>query len=480
MSNIKEKDAESVVFLGPLSHREERLDNIINAQMSSQWSEDTEAKYLESVRARATSKVRAMLLQAKKRSDEIIQQAETDAIEIKNKADAAYAELLEAQQKAQMAYDNAAELATQNATETMREELSQNQHSLAESTTVVLLSIHQQLQNIYDAWKEELRTLTLEAIQVGTGWVADSHKEEILGSMLDNCVRKLIEKKDYVVRVHPSDGALVTQVLERSREKSWTMESSTDLEPGSLEVESKHAMVKDSNQERRKFVEEILENLVLPPSQAEEVAIQNVTDTLMNEIQQNPLLAKASSEQNQEYDKNAQGEFPQESAGQIPNDNQSPEYPEADQNAEYAQDTNNIQNQDLTEQNQEQSANDIADMGGIGGMENVDDPTAVFDMPNTDMTSNEIEPQALDEPAPQQNPLQDNAQEINAGSNVNPSAEAENMVDEFLGDLNEEPSAMQEMAEAPATEQDSSTSLPPDLADDLLAEMGFGSAEANK
>ena len=69
---------------------------------------------------------------------------------------------------------------------------------------------------------------------------------------------------------------------------------------------------------------------------------------------------------------------------------------------------------------------------------------------------------------------------MDAESNVNPSAEAENMVDEFLGDLNEEPSAIQEMAEKPATEQDSSTSLPPDLADDLLAEMGFGSAEANK
>lgn len=259
------------------------------------WSEEAENEYLESVKSRATEKVRALLLQAKRRSDEIVREAELHAQEITAQAEKkaqeieqkAQATLGDAEQRYQDVYDEA----VRKGHEEIQQILAQNQQILGESTAVVLLSIHEQIAKFYDVWKEDLKQLTLDAIEVGTGWVANTEKEAILKQLLDESVQKLIDKKNFIVRVNPADAELITQVLENSREKNWSMESSKELEPGSLELESDNVYVKNSRSERQKFVQDILDNLVLPRSGEEELLTQHVKDTLNREMQNNPVLA---------------------------------------------------------------------------------------------------------------------------------------------------------------------------------------------
>lgn len=449
--------------MGPNTHREERLDNILNEKLSNKWNDETEAKYLESVRNRAITKVRAMLLQAKRRSDEIIAEAEREAKGIHHKADKAYTDLLDAQKKTQSEYDSAFELASQNAHKIMQDQLLQDKMKLGESTAVVLLSIHQQLQNIYDAWRDELRLLTLEAIQVGTGWVADSKREEILASMLDECVRKLIDKKDYTVRVHPSDGALVTQVLENSRHNSWSMESSSDLDAGSLEVEDKHSIVKNSSKERKKFVQDILDNLILPTTEADDTAIQAVTNTLMNEMQNNHLLAQTSDpdQYNEQNDNNAQ--YANNEQNNLNENNFNENNPSNEINEqEIPQDNNPKHSPENTFQNTEENQTEN-----------------VLDNASSENQESEQELNSLPNPPEIENP-----------PTVNPNAEAESIVDEFLNDFGDEekpqpdtidnidtPQDIQQPDKPSSKPQDTkekdSAPLSQDVADDLLAEMGF-------
>ncbi len=172
--------------MGPLTHRETRLDAYLNQKKDVKWSEEAENEYLESVKSRATEKVRALLLQAKRRSDEIVQEAE---LHVYNEA-------------------------VRKGHEEIQQILAQNQQILGESTAVVLLSIHEQIAKFYDVWKEDLKQLTLDAIEVGTGWVANTEKEAILKQLLDESVQKLIDKKNFIVRVNPADAELITQVLE--------------------------------------------------------------------------------------------------------------------------------------------------------------------------------------------------------------------------------------------------------------------------
>ena len=298
-----ETNIRNTIFMGPLSHRETTVDAYLNQKKGAKWSEEAENEYLESVKSRAAEKVRALLLQAKRRSDEIIQDAETHAKEITAQAEQkagdieqkAQSTLINAEQRFQDVYNEA----VQKAQNDLNQILAQNQQALGESTAVVLLSIHEQLNKFYDVWKEDLKQLTLDAIEVGTGWVASTEKEAILKQLLDESVQKLIDKKNFIVRVNPADAELITQVLENSREQAWRMESSKELEAGSLELESDNVFIKNSHSERQKFVQEILDNLILPKNQDEERLEQQLKNTLDHEMQNNPVL-RHSMEQNPE------------------------------------------------------------------------------------------------------------------------------------------------------------------------------------
>ena len=57
------------IFMGPESERETTLDKLYTASQREQWNRQTENEYMERVRARATERVRDLLLQARRRCE---------------------------------------------------------------------------------------------------------------------------------------------------------------------------------------------------------------------------------------------------------------------------------------------------------------------------------------------------------------------------------------------------------------------------
>ena len=472
----------NTIFMGPLTHRETRLDAYLNQKKDVKWSEEAENEYLESVKSRATEKVRALLLQAKRRSDEIVQEAELHAQEITAQAEKkaqeieqkAQATLGDAEQRYQDVYNEA----VRKGHEEIQQILAQNQQILGESTAVVLLSIHEQIAKFYDVWKEDLKQLTLDAIEVGTGWVANTEKEAILKQLLDESVQKLIDKKNFIVRVNPADAELITQVLENSREKNWSMESSKELEPGSLELESDNVYVKNSRSERQKFVQNILDNLVLPRSGEEELLTQHVKDTLNREMQNNPVLAHSMQQAETPV-----AEIPLEKI--MPDTEHSPiPAPEQDAgNAEVSADVPSEQSVFMPEQDmpetdmRAETAQDFAGQAPAepngnapAGMEEILQEQNQASAPKNPVQPQKQAPSSAQEvddslfDAPQMQTKQEEPieviEELPTFSSPDAHAEAQDLVDEFLGN-----------------EPKQESPLPSDLADDLLAEMGFDSKQ---
>lgn len=478
--------------MGPLTHRETRLDAYLNQKKDVKWSEEAENEYLESVKSRATEKVRALLLQAKRRSDEIVQEAELHAQEITAQAEKKAQEI---EQKAQAAlgdaeqrYQDVYHEAVRKGHEEIQQILAQNQQILGESTAVVLLSIHEQIAKFYDVWKEDLKQLTLDAIEVGTGWVANTEKEAILKQLLDESVQKLIDKKNFIVRVNPADAELITQVLENSREKNWSMESSKELEPGSLELESDNVYVKNSRSERQKFVQDILDNLVLPRSGEEELLTKHVKDTLNREMQNNPVLSHSMQQTETPV-----AEIPLEKM--MPDTEHPPIVPPAEhadneeiltgapsEQSVFTPETQELMTeQDMPESDmQTEAAQDFAGQASAepngnapAGMEEI-----LQEQNQTFAAENPVQPQKPNQAPPSAQEIDDSLfdapqmqteqrqepieviEELPTFSSPDAHTEAQDLVDEFLGN-----------------EPKQESLLPSDLADDLLAEMGFDSKQ---
>lgn len=491
LSNPEAKNT-NTIFMGPLTHRETRLDAYLNQKKDVKWSEEAENEYLESVKSRATEKVRALLLQAKRRSDEIVQEAELHAQEITAQAEKKAQEI---EQKAQAAlgdaeqrYQDVYHEAVRKGHEEIQQILAQNQQILGESTAVVLLSIHEQIAKFYDVWKEDLKQLTLDAIEVGTGWVANTEKEAILKQLLDESVQKLIDKKNFIVRVNPADAELITQVLENSREKNWSMESSKELEPGSLELESDNVYVKNSRSERQKFVQDILDNLVLPRSGEEELLTKHVKDTLNREMQNNPVLSHSMQQTETPV-----AEIPLEKM--MPDTEHPPIVPPAEhadneeiltgapsEQSVFTPETQELMTeQDMPESGmQTEAAQDFAGQAPAepngnapAGMEEI-----LQEQNQTSAAENPVQPQKPNQAPPSAQEIDDSLfdapqmqteqrqepieviEELPTFSSPDAHTEAQDLVDEFLGN-----------------EPKQESLLPSDLADDLLAEMGFDSKQ---
>lgn len=491
LSNPEAKNT-NTIFMGPLTHRETRLDAYLNQKKDVKWSEEAENEYLESVKSRATEKVRALLLQAKRRSDEIVQEAELHAQEITAQAEKKAQEI---EQKAQAAlgdaeqrYQDVYHEAVRKGHEEIQQILAQNQQILGESTAVVLLSIHEQIAKFYDVWKEDLKQLTLDAIEVGTGWVANTEKEAILKQLLDESVQKLIDKKNFIVRVNPADAELITQVLENSRKKNWSMESSKELEPGSLELESDNVYVKNSRSERQKFVQDILDNLVLPRSGEEELLTKHVKDTLNREMQNNPVLSHSMQQTETPV-----AEIPLEKM--MPDTEHPPIVPPAEhadneeiltgapsEQSVFTPETQELMTeQDMPESDmQTEAAQDFAGQAyaepngnAPAGMEEI-----LQEQNQTSAAENPVQPQKPNQAPPSAQEIDDSLfdapqmqteqrqepieviEELPTFSSPDAHTEAQDLVDEFLGN-----------------EPKQESLLPSDLADDLLAEMGFDSKQ---
>ncbi len=451
-SNPEAPKVNNILFMGPLTHREQSVEAFKHSKLTARWSEDVENEYLENVKQRATEKVRALLLQAKRRSDEIIREAEEQAQQIKNNAEQEASQIIEAANikfvETEKRFQNIFNEAMDKAQTEIQHIIMNSQKDLGESTAIVLLSIHEQLAKFYDAWKEDLKQLTIEAIQVGTSWILTTEKKEILNQMLEDSIYKLIERKNFIVRVNPADSELVKQVLENSRTQSWRVEATNDLEPGSLELESDNVFIKNSSYERQKFVHEILSNLIIPKTDDDAIFLQKVTDTVTKEMNTNPLLAQSYHEAEEEtHNETSSIDLPNIPEEQLSTESEIPKEEEQIENAYSSADIQNEtddidnaephnmidvsdENEDSDEQDNEEEANEIIN----------DNPEQHY----KPIINNHLG-QPIREPITPAITLPEEAHE-----------EAQDMVEQFLGELEEK-----------------ENHLPTNVADDLLAEMGF-------
>ena len=146
------------IFMGPESERETTLGKLYNAAQREQWNRQTENEYMEGVRARATARVRELLLQARRRGEALEAEARERAERIAHEAEGIRAEAVRDRERAAEELRQAestrqqAETRLSTAHETglaegraqAREELAQAREELGNATGAVLISIQEQ------------------------------------------------------------------------------------------------------------------------------------------------------------------------------------------------------------------------------------------------------------------------------------------------------------------------------------------------
>lgn len=459
------------IFMGPTPDRETTLDKLYSVAQRDIWNKRTEDEYMERVKVRATEQVRALLLQARKRGDEILTQAESragalraEAEQIRAEAATVHQEVLQELEKTRAVTDSA-EVLRENARqegllaghEEAMAQLMLDRQALGETTAVVLISIQEQCARIFDAWRDDLSTLLREAVTKGTGWVIDNARAEVLDTLLDQSVRALLDKRHFTVRVNPADAALVTDMLADahkagSRTLSWELGTDTTLEPGSLVVESDAALVDNSRKARQSVVDEVLKHLSLPTGQVDQAAFDSVANTLVSEMRQHGIDLQDSAEIPDTTEipeplpQPLAPDFAQADAGAPTAEFSAPDEPQL-----FLQGDNNTATPEFDLMNDMPHASDLQPEDFVTPPEPHGsqpdfipeaefDPTAIFDSPATQSQEPAM-------PSPE-------------------AVEADTLVAEFL----EEP------ASSLGTDHDLTpdNALPSDVADDLLAEMGFG------
>ena len=88
------------IFMGPESERETTLGKLYNAAQREQWNRQTENEYMERVRARATDRVRELLLQARRRGEALEAEARERAERIAHETEGIRAEAVRDRERA--------------------------------------------------------------------------------------------------------------------------------------------------------------------------------------------------------------------------------------------------------------------------------------------------------------------------------------------------------------------------------------------
>lgn len=206
------------------------------------WDEAAEAEYLVRVKARAADKAREVLLAAREEATEIRRQA----------ADEGYEEGVRQAQ----------------------DELAQAHQEMAESLASSLAAVSEGSIAIWRSYREELVLLVHLAVEKILGIVLDDSRREVIEALLDEAATRLEASQGLLLRVHPDDRETLESILEAFADRyhtlrNWRIEADGSMTPGGLKVESTLGMVDNSLQSRRQVVQDVLDSLELPETEAE-------------------------------------------------------------------------------------------------------------------------------------------------------------------------------------------------------------------
>lgn len=220
----------SKILSGPSSEELEET-AFDRADSALHWDKETEEKYLQRVRERASESAK-----------EIIAQAQAEAEEIKQRA---YEEGIAAGQK---------ELEEQAAQQ------KQNLHAKFES---FLNGLQEEKEKFWSAYKADMVQLIKLAVQKIVKKEIQEHRAEILSEMLDESLRHLDNRHGVSIYVNQEDLDLFQEALEQARNKftnleEWKIEASPNIAPGGLLLENSESKVENSVTQRWEAVSGIL------------------------------------------------------------------------------------------------------------------------------------------------------------------------------------------------------------------------------
>lgn len=456
------------IFMGPESERETTLDKLYTASQREQWNRQTENEYMERVRARATERVRDLLLQARRRCEALEAEARKQAEQIGHSAEALKAEAARDRERAAEELRQAeatrreAESKRASAHETgleegraqAREELAQAKEELGNATGAVLIGIQEQCAAIFEAWRGDLAALVREVAEKGTGLVIRAERAEVLSALLDQSMRALLDKRSFAVRVNPEDAELVGDILSDARHvnprvSTWEVVRDPSLEPGSLVVESDSALVDNSRHARFSAVDEVLSHLEIPSGKADAAAAEAVTHTLLQS------LRKAGVDVQEEGAEEASPE-PAEAAPEA-------KPAETSATAEAAADTEEAlpvaEEEPAAESDVHAAEPDASSVVDVEPVEAALEEDAPADDGKHDLVEASAEAGTA---APSEDIEQVEAKEIPDHAAL-AGSEASELVDAFLG----------------GSDGEAGHPLPDMVADELLADMGFASEQKN-
>ncbi|WP_174410772.1 FliH/SctL family protein [Desulfovibrio psychrotolerans] len=224
------------IFMGP-ARTDERQIHQVEGSRSMQWDAETEANYMERVRARAAM-----------RAAEMLEQARVEAENIRREA-------------MEQGYNDGLGQAQQ--------ELDEFRRTMSDSVSGVLGAIQGQCSGIFFRWRQDLVTLLRASVRRAVELEIAEDRARILEAVLAKAVETLDSQRKLVIRVNPEDEPAVRDILETSRKhhtglEAWSVRADAEIGPGGLVVESRDGMVDSTLETRYALVDQILEQLVIP------------------------------------------------------------------------------------------------------------------------------------------------------------------------------------------------------------------------
>jgi flagellar assembly protein FliH len=188
---------------------------------------------------------------------------------VKEKAEQLAAGIIaEAQAEAQRLHKEAREEGYRVGMENARSELDSFRSGMAESVSSVLGAIEGQCSHIFDQWRDDLVHVARLAVEKITAIQLSAERRAVLESLLIESVSLLEKRREILIRVHPDDEAVVSDILSVTQArhpdvKSWRVRADAGISAGGMVVESESSLAEGRLESRRAAVEEILGRLTL-------------------------------------------------------------------------------------------------------------------------------------------------------------------------------------------------------------------------
>ena len=237
--NTFERQPLGTIFMGPSPLLEASLSSFSGNSSAKVWDEKTEEEYMARIRERATEKITTMLNEAREEAAKLRQEA----------LEQGYAQGL-------------AEAKT---------EVDEFRAELGASVGAVVEAIEGQSQNIFHRWREDLTTLTRQAVEKVLGFELSQEKAKVIENLFKEAVAKLEDRTSIVVKVHPDDEDIVGEIISSTQIKypdlkAWAVKADATITPGGLLLESHDSLIDNRIESRYAVVKQVLDSLQLEAS----------------------------------------------------------------------------------------------------------------------------------------------------------------------------------------------------------------------